>query len=398
MPPPGRCRAAARPISGVDRHAPSATPYTRDIVSHPRVTWRFLVLLALVLLLASSACSSVRYYSQAVRGGLGVVVRAKPITRVLARGQVSEDVARQLRLVLDIRAFADHELGLRVGKSYRSYLDLEREVAVWNVVAAPELAIHPRTWCFPIAGCVSYRGYFRRSGAERFAARMREEGLDVAITGATAYSTLGWLSDPVLNTFLGRSDAQLAGLLFHEVAHATLYAAGDTAFNESYATVVEEAGVRQWLVATGRDDAWASYARHAVHEREILIRLASLRDTLDTVYRSEQADDLKRAEKIEILARFQRQLAASIDVQPELAPWRGWAERDLNNADLAAVGVYWQWVEALRARLTALGWPAFLDEMTLLSDLPNEERQRRLEAWTAPIAASPTDTGSPADR
>ena len=354
--------------------------YTRGVLGTLRARWRLLVFLACVSVLASSACSNVRYYGQAIRGGLGVALRARPIARVVERPETPEAVARQLRLVLDIRAFAAGDLGLRVGKSYRRFLDLGRDVAVWNVVAAPELGTQPRTWCFPVAGCVSYRGYFRRAGAERYARRLTREGLDVAITGATAYSTLGWLSDPVLNTFLGRSDAQLAGLLFHEIAHATLYARGDTAFNESYATVVEEAGVRAWLAATGRQDAWAGYARHAANEREVLTRLADLRDSLDALYRSAATADHKRAEKAARFQRFQRQLARDIAERPELAPWRGWAERDLNNANLAAVGVYWQWVAPLRHRLATLGWPAFLDEMRALAALSHEARQARLAA------------------
>jgi predicted aminopeptidase len=201
----------------------------------------------------------------------------------------------------------------------------------------------------------------------------------------------------VLNTFLGRSDAQLAGLLFHEIAHATLYAQGDTPFNESYATVVEEAGVRQWLQAIGRQDAWAVYARHMANEREILARLATLRGTLKTLYTSEATADSKRVQKATILKRFQRALAEDIKVRSELTPWRGWAEGDLNNANLAAVGVYWQWVETLQTRLATLGWPAFLDEMGILASLPSEQRQARLEnlAEAGSLGRSAHDGPSP---
>lgn len=340
---------------------------------------RHLVCLAIAALMAS-ACTSLRYYGQAVRGGLGVALGAEKIERVLARPATDAEVARQLALVQELRRYAAEQLGLRVGKRYNSYLDLGRDVAVWNVVAAPELAVVPVSWCFPIAGCVPYRGYFRRAGAERFAARMQRRGFEAAITGATAYSTLGWLRDPVLNTFLGSSDARLAGLLFHELAHASLYAPGDAPFNESFATVVEEAGVRAWLEASGSQTEWIAYARHAAAERIVLGRLADLRDRLAALYASDTADDRKRQQKAATIGRFQADLGQAIAEQPDLAPWRGWAERPLNNADLAAVGVYWQWTEPLAARLEARGWSAFLDEMRQLAGLAPGARLERLQA------------------
>ena len=342
-----------------------------------RVRHSILILGAVAL--AASACSNVRYYGQAVRGGLGVVLRAKAIDRVLASGDVDPEIARQLSLVGEIRHFARIELGLDVGKRYTKYRDLGRDVVVWNVVAAPELSVVPRTWCFPVAGCVSYRGYFKRDRAEHFADVMRNQGLDVSLGGATAYSTLGWLRDPVLNTFLGGSDAQLAGLLFHELAHATLYAAGDTAFNESFATVVEEVGVRQWLDARGHEDAWRAFAARADAERSVTTRLDALRRELEALYASNATEDEKRRGKTATLERFQTELGRAIEDTPSMEPWRGWTTREINNADLASVGVYWQWVDGLAAHLETHGWPAFIDEMRNLSEMPHQDRQQRLE-------------------
>lgn len=341
---------------------------------------RLIVAAAAVLVLGCSACSSMRYYGQAVRGGLDVVLGAKRIDKLLTEGDLEPEVARQLRLVGALRDFARDTLCLDVKKQYTRYHDLGRDIVVWNVVAAPELGVVPVSWCFPVAGCVSYRGYFKRPGADRFAAKMREAGFDVSVGGAAAYSTLGWLRDPVLNTFLGRSDAELAGLLFHELAHATLYAKNDTAFNESFATVVEHAGVEQWLESRGRGDEWRAFAERADAEREITERLAALRDALDTLFRSDVDDEGKRSRKAALIDRFQRDLSRDITSRPALAPWRVWAERDINNADLASVGVYWQWVEPLEARLDSEGWPSFIDSMRDLARRSLDDRRAVLEA------------------
>lgn len=351
------------------------------------VRWRLIVLLIVGLGAALSACSNVRYYGQAVGGGLGVVLRAQPITRILARPETPEALRRQLATVLEIRSFAADTLGLQVGGNYRNYLDLGRDFVVWNVVAAPELDVTPQSWCFPIAGCVSYRGYFRQAAAERFASRLREAGYDVALYGVTAYSTLGWLRDPVLNTFLGGSEADLAGLLFHEIAHATVYTAGDVTFNESLATVIENAAVQRWLAATGREDQWQRYRRLGELEAQVNVRLAALRDQLDALYRSGAPNATLRAQKAALIGTFQEDFAHAIAEEPDLSPWRAWAERPLNNADLAAVGAYWDWVPALQQHLEEVGWTAFLDAMEALARLDHDQRQRRLEALAAEASA-----------
>jgi predicted aminopeptidase len=202
---------------------------------------------ALLILVSLPAC----YTAQVLSGGAGLLAKREPIDEVLADDGLSADERSKLELSQRIVDFAVSDLQLPDNGSYRSYVRLDRPHVVWNVVATPALSIEPLEWCFPIVGCVSYRGYFKEKRAGDFAAKLERKGNDVAVRGADAYSTLGRFRDPVLSTFLNRRGIDLAALLFHEMAHQRLYIKDDTAFNESFATVVEHEGVRRWLVAQG---------------------------------------------------------------------------------------------------------------------------------------------------
>ena len=192
------------------------------------------------------------YLMQAASGQMEIASKREPIAAVLADTSTPAQLRTRLEYVAAARDFASRELGLPDNESYRSYADLGRPFVVWNVFAAPEFSVEPRRWCFPIAGCVVYRGYFSEAAAQRYARRLRRHGDDAAVGGVAAYSTLGHFKDPVLSTMLGWSDAQLAGTLFHELAHQVVYVPGDSEFNESFATVVEEARLERWLTAQQR--------------------------------------------------------------------------------------------------------------------------------------------------
>ena len=199
------------------------------------------------------------YYVQATRGQIEVLSKRQPIDEVLASPETAEELGRRLRLVQEARQFSIDELYLPDNKSYRSYSDLERDFVVWNVFAAPEFSLEAREWCYPIVGCVSYRGYFSEEAANGEAAKLRRKGFDSAVGGVPAYSTLGNFNDPVLNTMMRWDDVKLVSTLFHELAHQVLYIKDDTAFNESFATAVEEIGIERWLAKNGRQGDMASY-------------------------------------------------------------------------------------------------------------------------------------------
>ncbi len=325
-----------------------------------------------------AGCSAAGYYGQSVWGGLQLLVKRRPIETVIAGRGAPPDLKARLRIALEIRDFASRELALPDNGSYRSYVDLGRPFAVWNVVAAPELSVVPLTWCFPIAGCVAYRGYFSEARAERFAAGLRAEGYDVDVAGVTAFSTLGWFADPVLNTFVDLPEPDLAGLIFHELAHQVAYAKDDTSFNESFATAVEAAGVARWLTRGGRDDLLAGYQTARRREEELVELIFGYRERLAAVYGEERPDAWKRERKREELA------ALRADYQALKARWGGyrgfdgWFERGFDNADLAAVGAYHTLVpafEGLLARLDA-DLPRFYAEVRRIAALPPRERER----------------------
>jgi predicted aminopeptidase len=336
---------------------------------------------ALALIAAVAGCSTVGYGAQAVAGGAGILLRRQPIDRVLGSGRLDEERARKLAGVAAIRDFAERELALPDDGSYRSYVALGRDVVVWNVVAAPELAIEPRVWCFPVAGCVSYRGYFRERAARRSAARLAARGDDVAVGGALAYSTLGWFADPVFDTFLALPDRELAALLFHELAHRVVYVADDTAFNESYAGAVEELGLELWLAVRGDPEEIAAARRERAEERRFVeLRLAA-RAELAVLYASALDDDAKRTGKrriLEALVAEHRRLRAAGELGPR---WDGWLARAPNNADLATLADYTLWLPAFRSLFAASGGFAhFHDAVRELAALAPSARRDRLEA------------------
>lgn len=322
-------------------------------------------------------------------GGATILAKRRPIERVLESGELDAESARKLRSIATLREFATRELSLPDDGSYRCYAAVGRRAVTWNVVATPELSIEPVTWCFPFAGCVAYRGYFRRAGAERFAAGLAADGLDVTIREAIAYSTLGWFDDPVLDTFLALDDWQLAGLLFHELAHRLVYAADDTAFNESYATAVEELGLERWLAARGDPQQIAEVRAALDEERRFdALRLAA-RGRLDELYRSTAPEQTKREGKRRILTELvddQRRLRERGELGPRYDPWLA---REPNNADLAALANYGQWLPALRELFErSSGFAAFHAAARELAALDGGERA----AWLAALDSSSAET------
>lgn len=337
---------------------------------------------ALLFVAATSGCATLGYYAQAVGGQVELIARSRPIAELLANADTSAPLKTRLARVLEMRAFASRALALPDNASYTSYADLQRAYVVWNVFAAPELALTPREWCFPIVGCVAYRGYFARAGAEAFAAGLRREGLDVYVGGVLAYSTLGRLDDPVLNTVVNQPEAELAGLIFHELAHQVLYIPDDASFNESFATVVELEGIHRWLARDGHAERAGAYAMRKQREEQVVALVSTYRARLEAVYGAAQGDDWKRARK---RALFD---AIKLDYQRLKQVWGGYAgydrffASDINNAHLVSIGTYRRYVPALQALFaeTRGDLPAFYAAVARIGALPKDEREARLEA------------------
>lgn len=295
-------------------------------------------MLRLVLLLVLSLPLAGCYYMQAAKGQLELTHKRKPIAEVLEDEDTSPELAARLRLVQEAREFSIDELGLPDNKSYRSYADIERDYVVWNVFAAPEFSVQPKTWCFPVAGCVGYRGYFSKDRAEQESERLAAQGYDVVVGGVTAYSTLGKLNDSVLSSMMNWDDVQLVAVLFHELAHQVLYVKGDSGFNESFATAVEEFGLQRWLESRGQADDIATYHKTRQLQQDLMTLVSQARTDLEGVYKSELADDDKRRQKTAQLDSLANDVAAAFGrAGRDPANWLG---RELNNARLASMTLY----------------------------------------------------------
>jgi predicted aminopeptidase len=300
---------------------------------------RWLAIAGLVLLIAG--CQSLAYYSQAIGGHLRVLAKARPVDEWLADPATPSDLKQRLQTARRIREFASASLKLPDNRSYLAYADLERPFVVYNVFAAPELSVEAKRECFPFTGCVSYRGFYSEQDARAHAETLRAQGFDVYVGGVPAYSTLGWSDDPLLSTFIRYDDAQLARLLFHELAHQVVYAKNDTTFNESFAVAVEEEGVKRWLQAEGRPAELARFRAVQARKRELAARVAEVRERLELVYRSSLPREAKLEQKRAEWERL-RMSFPGIPAEP-------------NNAFLASIAVYTELVPAFERLLAASG-------------------------------------------
>jgi predicted aminopeptidase len=333
---------------------------------------------AALALLAS--CSHLGYYTRSIVGGAKVLSKRRPVAAVIADPATDEALRGQLELALRMRDFAVSDLGLPDNGSYRKYSDVGDSYVVWNVVAAPELSVAPKTWCFLIVGCVAYRGYFSEQRAERFAEDLRHRGYDVDVGGVEAYSTAGWFADPILSTFIDLPEPYLAGLLFHELAHQRVLVKGDTAFSESFAMAVEEEGAMRWLAARGLQDEIEAYRELKRRERRFSELVLGYRDRLERLYAADESDEWKRRRKAETLDALRHDYEALKGDWQGYAGFDGWFSRDLNNARLALLGVYHQWVPAFQELLRSQGGrlEAFSEGVEALAALPPESRERAL--------------------
>jgi len=337
-----------------------------------------------------SSCSSLSYYTQAAQGQLALLADARPIDDWIADTTTNDKLRHRLEAARQIRRYAIQEMKLPNNGSYTNYTALKRPYVLWNVVATPELSLKPLQWCFPVAGCVNYRGYYSKDAAQAYAKQLRAQGHDVEVGGVSAYSTLGWFSDPLMSTFINYPDAELARLIFHELAHQVVYVAGDSQFNESFASAVEQAGVEAWLERFGNPAMSEAYERYKTRKTDFLALLMRYRGELERTYKSMAPDDVKRATKGRLF------IALKDDYQVLKANWGGYAGYDrffaepLSNAHLASIATYNDFVPAFRTLLRReKNWNGFYGAVNRLSKLDKEARHdalKRLGATTLPGA------------
>jgi predicted aminopeptidase len=367
-----------------------------------RLVERTLLLAGTLLALCSSAgCASappstaaavddaslVGYYWQSISGHLAMLQAARPVSDWLADPATPAPLRARLELSQRLRDFGITELGLPDNASYRRYADIHRSAVVWNVVAAPELSLKLETWCFPVLGCVGYRGYFDESAAEALAARLRAIGLEVSVYGVPAYSTLGklpgaWFADPLLSTFIRYSDAELARMIFHELAHQVVYAEGDTLFNESFATAVERIGADLWLVRHGSDADRAAYAAVQQRRADFQALTQDVRKRLEALYAGPLDPAAQRTAKATLLdemrARHQR---LKLERWGGYAGYDGWFQR-ANNASMGVLAAYNARVAAFERLFEREGrdFRRFYQAVERLARLPADQRRAALDA------------------
>ena len=316
------------------------------------------------------------YLLQSAEGQLNLMSKREPISRVIDAPSTPPKLRAQLKSVTAIRDFASTELGLPDNGSYRKYADIGRPYVVWNVVAAPEFSVEPKKWCFPIVGCVAYRGYFVEAKARRFAAGLHAQGYDVAVGGVAAYSTLGHFDDPILSTMVGWNDVELASIIFHELTHQLLYVRNDASFNEALATTVEEEGVRRWLKSQGREKDLSEHLLQ--HERylEVIALMTATRARLRELYAEGLPPPLMRERKRENFEALRESYGTLRAQWGGHAPFDAWFREDINNAHLASIATYYACVPGFERELKAAGGnpPAFYRRVRALAKLGQAQR------------------------
>ncbi len=317
------------------------------------------------------------YYLQAAQGQMAVLARREPISKVLAQPDTDAQLRQRLEYIQAARVFASSDLGLPDNRSYTTYADIKRRYVSWNVFAAPEFSVEPKQWCFPITGCVVYRGYFSEAAAERYALRLRTRGYDAAVSGVPAYSTLGHFDDPVLSSMFGWSDAQIAATLFHELAHQVAYVSDDSAFNESFATVVEEAGLERWLTAQNRGGDWQSWQAQRQRAAQFNALLLRSRERLRAWYATGANREALLAGKQQRLGELKFEYSQLRQSWQGYAGYDRWFDRALSNADFVAIATYQRCVPAFERLLTSVSGdlPRFYDEVKKMAHRDKPVRQ-----------------------
>lgn len=339
------------------------------------------VSVSIVVMWGVAACNHLAFYGQAIRGHIDLISRREPIEAILSDAGRDDELLAKLRLARQIRDFASEELALPDNASYRSYVDVGRRYVTWALYAAPELSLDPKLWCFPVAGCVPYRGYFNERDALAESERLKSSGADTYVRGVVAYSTLGWFDDPLINTMFLRGEAALAGLIFHELAHQRIYVDDDAGFNEAFAVAVQQTGVRQWLSQMRSREDLEAYEQAKIRQGEFYALIADIRQKLVAVYDSTLSDVKKRTKKQSVISGARQRYERLKQEWAGYGAYDAWFEEPLNNAKLAATAVYLDRVPDFVRLLEACGgnYSRFYMQIERIAELPLERRRIQLE-------------------
>ncbi len=349
----------------------------------------------LLLVAGVTGCQTASYYKQAIQGQYEVLKSRRPITELIADPQTAATLKEKFQFILRLRSFAEAELGLPVNGHYQSYVDLHRPYVVWNVHAAPEFSLQPKTWWYPVVGSLKYRGYFSEQDARRYADALAGKGFDVYVDGVEAYSTLGWFRDPVLNTFINHSEPELAETIFHELAHQREFVHGDTDFNEAFATTVGQEGVRRWLLASGDSVGQEKYQLALGRNEQFVHLIQATRRELESLYNEDKSSKTantstiavgKQQQKEAIIGRLRENYRQLREQWGGFNGYDNWFAQEINNAQLNTVATYYDLVPAFQKLLRESNddFETFYQKVHALGKLAKAERHRKLtEAKTS---------------
>ncbi len=348
------------------------------MMTHNQHYYRQTAILLIVFLL--SGCASINYYSQSIQGQLEVLQKRQAINDVLKKNNISDTLRSKLNTVLLLRDFSIQQLGLPKNNSYLSYADLERRYVIWNIFATEEFSLEPVNWCYLVIGCLSYRGYFSQADAQQHAKKLDAQGYDIYLGGVSAYSTLGWFDDPVLNTMLRWNDIRLATVMFHELAHQQLYIKNDTEFNEAYADAVAYIGVTKWLAQDSDKNLLQEYEQSQYQEKEFIDLIMRYKSILSDIYKSAKNEATTRKQKEESLQQMTNEYL-HISQTWKNNTYRKWFSTEINNAKLAAIVTYRKYFPAFIELYEKLekDLPRFYSFSKSLSNCTSLKRKEILE-------------------
>ncbi|WP_281852737.1 aminopeptidase [Dyella sp. GSA-30] len=338
---------------------------------------RLVVLSAAGLLFVG--CQTLGYYAHIARGQSALVLDRRPVAKLLGDPQVDPKLKARLALSQQARRFASSQLGLPDNRSYTGYVALDRPYVVWNVFATPPYSVDAVRQCFPFAGCVPYRGYFTEAKAKQRAQQLKADGDDVWVGGVAAYSTLGWFADPILSSMLRWDDDELASTIFHELAHQLIYVKGDSAFNESFASFVQDEGLRQWRQSRGLPP---QKGRSEAMDDGFTQLVLDLRDRLRKAYAQGGDETTLAAAKQREIEAFRQRYAQWRDHDwPGQHGYDAWVAAPINNARLLPFGIYDHWLPAFTELFhrSESQWPAFYTAVRTLAQQPFKQRNESLQ-------------------
>ncbi|MEM7400502.1 MAG: aminopeptidase [Pseudomonadota bacterium] len=328
------------------------------------------------LLFCFSACSTIGYYHQSISGHFKLISKREPIADIVNDSQRDAHLVDKLHLSQELRNFASQRLNLPDNDSYRSYVQLEAPYVTWNVFAAPQFSISLNQWCFLVIGCVPYRGYFEQQEAEAYAEHLALQGQDVYVAGVPAYSTLGWFDDPLLSSMIDRGELVTAAYIFHELAHQQFYLNGDGAFNEAFATAVEEIGVLLWLKSQDRTEDIENYENFLKQKYIFFDFIKKSRDEFEVLYQQEFDAEKMQAEKEILIAEMRRKFSNLSAKSKHIARYTKWMSGPLNNAQLGVISLYRELVPAFHNLFTMCddNFDRFYAQVEIIAKMPEEQR------------------------